>query len=125
MPEPGSDVPPAAEPSGAPTEPRAGWARRLAIVLARPAFWINWVVILLATCWIPLLRVKAVMEGPDGKVVSESVVSYAPWQSLRVLLTAGWSWMHARSLAMHAGIAFAVALIVWLALQPGRRPPNP
>ncbi|HOJ67380.1 MAG TPA: hypothetical protein PK379_12120 [Candidatus Hydrogenedentes bacterium] len=91
------------------------------MVLRRPAFWLNWVVILLATCWIPLLKVKAVMEGPDGKVVSESVVSYAPWQSARVLLTVGWSWMHARSLATHAGIAFVVALVVWLALQPGRR----
>ena len=107
----------------APETPGRGrsWGGRLAEVLRRPAFWINWVVILLATCWIPLLKVRAVMEGPDGQVVSESEVTYASWQSLRVLLTAGWSWMHARSLAMHVGIAFVVALGVWLVLQPGQR----
>jgi hypothetical protein len=120
-PEPASPVAQTspAEPPGK----AAGWGGRVSAVLCRPAFWINWGVILLATCWIPLLKVRAVMEGPDGKVVSESVVSYAPWQSLRVLLTTGWSWMHARSLAMHAGIAFVVALAVWLMLQPGRRTP--
>jgi hypothetical protein len=75
-------------------------------------FWLNYAVILVVTCWMPLLNTRVVMKDASGKVVEGVGQSVRVYQSYYQLLH-GANYWHGIAVALHLGICFIVAFAVW------------
>ncbi len=81
--------------------------------LRQGRFWLNYVIILAATSWVPLLRQTVTMTGSDGTVFKQADISVRAWQSWYILFTKGPGAGQGQAVAMHVGLCFIVTALVW------------
>ena len=76
-------------------------------------FWLNYLFILAATSWVPLLRQTVTMTGPDGAVLQQTTLSLRAYQSWRALFTTGPGAGQGQAVATHLGLCFIITAFVW------------
>ncbi len=76
-------------------------------------FWVNYVFILAVTSWMPLLNQTVTMVNGDGAVLKQEVVSVRAWKSWYLLFSRGHESGQLQPVAMHVGLCFIVAALVW------------
>lgn len=76
-------------------------------------FWVNLAVVLLVTCWIPLLTQTAVMKDQEGNILSQQTIQVRVWRSWAALATQGPSPAHGRAVGLHFGLSFLMCFTVW------------
>lgn len=88
-------------------------------------FWINYLIILGVTCWVPLLSHRARMQDPDGTVLQESFTRIPVYRSYWMLLHGGSRW-HLIAVAVHLSLCFVICFAVWyFVLRASTRPETP
>ena len=76
-------------------------------------FWVNLAVVLLVTCWIPLLEQTAVMKDQEGNILSQQTIQVRAWRSWAALATKGPSLAHGKAVGLHFGLSFLMCFTVW------------
>jgi hypothetical protein len=80
-------------------------------ILSR-AFMLNYLVVLVVTCWIPLTTLRATMTNEAGEIQAETVRSIPLYESYyRFFTSFHSSYLHA--ILLHWGICFAISFGVW------------
>jgi len=88
-------------------------------------FWVNYLVILGVTCWMPLLSHHAQMQDPDGTILQESFTRIPVYKSYWMLFQGGGQW-HLIAVAVHIGLCFVICFAVWyFVLRLGKGPERP
>ena len=97
-------------------------------VLLSWQFILNLLVILLITCWVPLLSQTVEMRDADGNLMQQTTNTFRAYQSwwTVVRLAPGWKG-HLSAVGMHFGLCFAITFGVWvLRMQSfGKTPEEP
>lgn len=89
-----------------------------------PAFAANVLLILVATCWLPLTSLKATMTTEDGTLVQETVRAIPLYQSYQRLVVHR-DRHHVRPVLMHWGMAVGISAVVWGVMLRGGRAVKP
>lgn len=76
------------------------------------AFAINYLVVLLVTCWIPLTTIRATMTNEAGEVQAETVRSIPLYESYYRLVTT-FHTAYLQAVLLHWGICLAISVGVW------------
>ncbi len=111
----------------------------LAAVLQSPRFWVNYVAILLVTCWVPLTSVHATFTNEQGEVLQESSRNIPLYQSYAKVISSllpasqdkdspakrGASPAHYRAIGIHLGLSLVISAWVWYAVLRARPETNP
>lgn len=84
-------------------------------VLLSWQFILNLLVILLITCWVPLLSQTVEMRDADGNLMQQTTNIFRAYQSwwTVVRLAPGWKG-HLSAVGMHFGLCFAITFVVWV-----------
>ncbi|NLV42935.1 MAG: hypothetical protein GXY07_00375 [Candidatus Hydrogenedentes bacterium] len=84
-------------------------------VLLSWQFILNLLVILLITCWVPLLSQTVEMRDADGNLMQQATNTFRAYQSwwTVVRLAPGWRG-HLSAVGMHFGLCFAITFGVWV-----------
>jgi hypothetical protein len=84
-------------------------------VLLSWQFILNLLVILLITCWVPLLSQTVEMRDADGNLMQQTTNTFRAYQSwwTVVRLAPGWKG-HLSAVGMHFGLCFAITFGVWV-----------
>jgi len=83
-------------------------------VLLSWRFLLNFIVILLITCWVPLLSQTMEMRDSDGNLVQQVTKVSRVYQSWWVVLRlAPGTKSHLQAVALHFGMCFFISFFVW------------
>lgn len=80
-------------------------------ILSRP-FLINYLVVLVVTCWIPLTTIRATMTNELGEVQAETVRSIPLYESYYRFFTS-FHTTYLQAILLHWGLCFAISFAVW------------
>jgi hypothetical protein len=80
-------------------------------ILSR-AFLLNFLVVLVVTCWIPLTTLRATMTNEAGEIQAETVRSIPLYESYYRFFTSFHS-SYLQAILLHWGICFAISFAVW------------
>jgi len=91
-------------------------------VLLSWQFMLNLAVILVITCWVPLLSQTMEMRDSDGNLVQQSTRASRAYESWWVVLRlAPGTKTHLMAVALHLGMCFPITFVVWFIRMYPRR----
>lgn len=95
-------------------------------VLCSWPFLLNLVVILLLTCWLPLLTQTMEMRDSAGNLVQQNTITSRIYESWWIVLRlAPGTKSHLGAVALHFGMCFAITFAVWVfRMYPRQIPPE-
>lgn len=78
-------------------------------------FMLNLLVILIITCWVPLLSQTVEMRDGAGNLMQQATNTFRAYQSwwTVVRLAPGWKG-HLNAVGLHLGLCFAITFAVWM-----------
>ena len=83
-------------------------------VLMSWPFWLNLLVILVVTCWVPLLSQTMEMTDDAGNVLQQATITSRVYESWWIVIrNAPGAEAHRRAVGLHLGLSFAISFFVW------------